>query len=236
MRPPPTEQNLWQLATDRARASARLIPGLAEVVEKVGPCAVHGDIAVYFATSIKPDRRGEPMARLVESVGRRHETAFEPLVRHAHGLLDLVENAVQAADPLVGTNSGGIHRSMQRTVDGHRCIGFQAARRTAGLDLEFSVWVDALAGFAVRVDFRGINLRDTAADSRISSAYGMRRYEIDTAGRWLLRCQTDRITFIANDPDLPASGYAERTSAFSEHWVQLPLDDAPAELDAAVSG
>jgi hypothetical protein len=219
-----SELQLWDLATRRARASARIIPGLAEVVEKVGPCAVRGDIAVYFATSIKPDRRGEPMARLVESAGRQTETAFEPLVRHAHSLLDVVENAVQSADPLVGTNAGAVRRSMQRIVDNRRCIGFQAARRTAGLDLEFSIWIDAQLGHARRVDFRGINLRDAGADSRISSVYGMRRYEIDTNGRWLLHCQTDRLTFVASDPQLPTTGYAERTSSFSEHWEQPPSE------------
>ncbi len=229
-RPQSQDAQLWALATQRARLGSRYIPGLAEVVEKIGPCLTHGDIAVYFATRITPDSRGEPMARTVESVGRRAETAFEPLVRHAHGLLDMVENALESADPLLGTATGAVQRSMQRTVDGIRCVGFNSARRTAGLDLEFSVWVAAEQGHVVRVDFRGINLRDAATPSRISSVYGMRRYEIDANGRCVLRCQTDRLTFITDDPALPATGYAERTSSFSEHWEQprpLDLADAP---------
>ncbi|MFT3828659.1 MAG: hypothetical protein QM691_03035 [Opitutaceae bacterium] len=213
-----------------------MIPGLAEVVEKVGPCATHGEITVYFSTSIVPDRRGEPMARLIESAGRRTETAFEPLVRHAHALLDLVENALHAADPLLGTNTGGLRRSVQRVVEGHSCIGFQAVRRTAGLDLEFSLWVDARTGHAVRVDFRGVNLHDAASDSRISSVYGRRRYELDPCGRSLLRCQTDRLTFVTNDPELPPTGYAERTSSYSEHWEQPAVAALLCPpLDAALS-
>ncbi|HLP06572.1 MAG TPA: hypothetical protein VK178_00295 [Opitutaceae bacterium] len=235
-RAPSSDLDLWRRATGHARAHSRIIPGLAEVVEKVGPCAPHGDITVYFSTSITPDHHGEPMARLIESAGRRTETAFEPLVRHAHALLDLVENALQSADPLLGTNTGGIRRSMQRVVEGRSCIGFQAARRTAGLDLEFSVWVDAQTGHAARVDFRGINLHDTASDSRISSVYGMRRYETDPFGRSLLRCQTDRLTFVTVDPELPSTGYAERTSSYNEHWEQPPAAALLAlETDAALS-
>lgn len=235
-RAPTSDLDLWRRATDHARANSRIIPGLAEVVEKVGPCASRGDITVYFSTSITPDRHGEPMARLVESAGRRTETAFEPLVRHAHTLLDLVENALLAADPLLGTNTGGIRRAMQRVVEGRSCVGFHAARRTAGLDLEFSIWVDAQTGHAVRVDFRGINLHDAASDSRISSVYGMRRYEPDPFGRSLLLCQTDRLTFVTNDPELPSTGYAERTSSYSEHWEQPPAAALLAlETDTALS-
>lgn len=221
--PAAPEARLWAVASQRAQLSERFIPGLAEVVEKIGPCATHGDIAVYFATRIDPDSRGEPMARMIESVGRRCESAFEPLVRHAHGLLDSVEAALHSADPLRGVGTGAVRRSMQRVVDGVPCVGFTAARRTAGLDLEFSTWVDARQGHAVRIDFRGINLRDNAAESRISSVYGMRRYEVDAEGRWVLRCQTDRITFVTGDPALPPTGYAERTSSYSEHWEQFPL-------------
>lgn len=233
----PSDTQLWTDAAQRARLGARGIPGLAEVVEKIGPCPTHGDIAVYFATRIAPDNRGEPMARLVESVGRRTESAFEPLVRHAHALLDSVESALAAADPLVGTDAGAVQRSMQRVVDGVRCVGFTAARRTAGLDLEFSIWVSAQHAHVVRVDFRGINLRDSAASNRISSVYGMRRYGVDPEGRWVLLCQTDRITFVTDDPALPATGYAERTSSYSEHWEQardFVVASAAADANAAV--
>ncbi len=225
-----TDTQLWTAATQRARLGARVIPGLAEVVEKIGPCPTHGDIAVTFATRIIPDSRGEPMARLVESAGRRTESAFEPLVRHAHGLLDAVESALVVADPLVGTGAGAVRRSMQRTIDGVACVGFTAARRTAGLDLEFSVWIAARHGHAVRVDFRGLNLRDRSATNRIASVYGMRRYGVDHEGRWILVGQTDRLTFVTDDPALPASGYAERTSAYGEHWDQShqPAPTAPA--------
>jgi len=214
------EIRLWARATQQARLGARYIPGLAEVTERIGPCPIHGDIAVYFSTRIEPDNRGEPMARLVESIGRRTETAFSPLVRHAHGLLDTIEVALQSADPLLGTDAGAVQRTMQRVVEGVRCIGFTAARRTAFLDLEFSMWVDARQGHAVRIDFRGANLRDCAAESRISSVYGMRRYIVNQDGRCVLGCQTDRVTFVTGDPDLPATGYAERTSAYSGHWEQ----------------
>ena len=222
----PPELQLWERAAQRARQTTRPIPGLVEVVEKVGPCPIHGDIAVYFSTRIAPDGNGQPMARLVESIGRRTETAFEPLVRHAHGLLDTVESALLSADPLFGTATGAVRRSMERNVDGVRCIGFTAARRTAALDLEFSIWVSAQLGHVVRADFRGANLRERAATSRISSVYGMRRYAVDQEGRWVLHCQTDRLTFVTDDPALPATGYAERTSSYSEHWEQQPL--APA--------
>ena len=222
----PPELLLWGRAAQRARHNVHSIPGLVEVVEKIGPCPVHGDIAVYFSTRIAPDGNGQPMARLVESIGRRTETAFEPLVQHAHGLLDIVESALQAADPLFGTATGAVQRSMERNVDGVRCIGFTAARRTAALDLEFSIWVAAQLGHVVRTDFRGANLRERAAASRISSVYGMRRYAVDQEGRWVLHCQTDRLTFVTDDPVLPATGYAERTSSYSEHWEQQPLNSA----------
>ena len=220
------EHQLWERAIRSARLGAHHLPGLVEVVEKVGPCPTQGDIAVYFSTRIAPDSRGQPMARLVESIGRRTETAFEPLVQHAHGLLDTVESALISADPLVGTATGGIQRSMERIVDGVRCIGFTAARRTAALDLEFSVWVAVQSGYAVRVDFRGANLHERASPERISSVYGMRRYDVDSSGRWLLQCQTDRITFVTDDPALPASGYAERTSSYSKHWDPNSLQAA----------
>jgi hypothetical protein len=217
---------LWERASKRAQLGARVLPGLVEVVEKIGPCPVNGDISVYFATSISPDGNGQPMARLVESAGRRTETAFEPLVQHAHGLLDTVETSIQSADPLSGTATGAVQRSVERVIEGVRCIGFTAARRTAALDLEFSIWVAVQLGHAVRVDFRGANLRERGANERLSSVYGMRRYDVDSEGRWVLRCQTDRITFLSDDPALPATGYAERTSSYSEHWEAPPLFSA----------
>jgi len=220
------EKQLWERAVKRAEFGARYLPGRVEVVEKIGLCPTSGEIAVYFATNIAPDANGQPMARLVESAGRRTETAFDPLVQHAHGLLDTVEASLQSADPLFGTATGAVQRSMERVVDGVRCIGFSAARRTAALDLEFSVWVAAQLGHAVRVDFRGANLRERATTDRISSVYGMRRYDVDAEGRWVLRCQTDRITFVTAAPALPATGYAERTSSYSGHWEQQPLNSA----------
>lgn len=226
------EAQLWTAARQRASVAAGLIPGLVEVVEKIGPCPLRGEIAVYFATRLDPDSRGEPTARVIDSLGHRRETALEAPVRHAHGLLERLDAALAAGDPLTAATAGVVQRAQQRVVDGTRCIGFHTARRTAGLDLEFSLWIDAALGRTLRMDFRGLNLRDTAAENRIASVYGVRRYAADAAGRWILRTQSDRLTFLAEEPEVPPTGYVERLTSYAEYW-ERPAG-VPAPVDARV--
>lgn len=145
-----------------------------------------------------------------------------PFVRHAHGLLDSVEQALDSADPLRGTAVGLVRRSGLRTLSGVRCTGFTAARRTAAMDLEFQIWIDSQLGHVVRVDFRGQNLTDRHGAGHLNSAFGMRLYHFDQAHRWVLAQQTDRVTFVVDAPGLPESGYAKRTSTFHDHWMQTP--------------
>jgi hypothetical protein len=193
---------------------------LAEVTEKIGPCPINGDIAVHFRTSISPDRHGAPMARMLEHSTNHPEAAFAPLVRHAHGLLDSVEQAVETADPISRTAVGTIRRSGLRVLDGIRCTGFTTTRRTAGMDLEFQIWIDSRRGHVARLDFRALNLGDRHDEGRLNSAFGMRLYRFDSEDRWVLAQQTDRVTFVTAVEPMPPSGYAERTSIFHDHWVQ----------------
>ncbi len=219
------DQRLWQQSCAQAVQAQRVFPGQADVAEKIGPCPINGDITVHFRTRLSPDAHGAPMAQMLEYSTNRPEAAFAPLVRHAHGLLDRVEQSLDSADPLRGTAVGAVgavRRSGQRHLNGVRCTGFTAARRTAAMDLEFQIWIDSLRGHVVRVDFRAQNLTDRHGDGHLNSAFGMRLYRFDQANRWVLAQQTDRVTFAVDAPDLPESGYAERTSSFHDHWVQAP--------------
>ena len=213
------DQRLWLQACTRGDHEHRIFPGLAEVTEKIGPCPINGDITVHFHTRISPDRRGAPMARMLEYSTNRPEAAFAPLVRHAHGLLDSVEQAVETADPISRTAVGAIRRSGLRVLDGVRCTGFTTTRRTAGMDLEFQIWIDSQRGHVVRLDFRALNLADRHGEGRLNSAFGMRLYCFDPEERWVLAQQTDRVTFATAGEAVPQSGYAERTSIFHDHWV-----------------
>ena len=216
------ESHLWALASQQARLGAMLHPGLVAIVEKVGPCPVRGEILLHYSKRISPAPNGAPPQQVVDPREPHRESIADPLVRHAHALFDQVGRAIDCADPLRGIASGAVRRSMQRMIDGTRCIGFCTARRTAAIDLEFSVWIDAQLAQVVRVDYRSVNHRTDAGREPLSSVYGMRRFALDQLGRRVLRSQTDRITFRTEGTDLPSTGFAERTSAYSEHWGPRP--------------
>lgn len=218
------ELRLWQEAVRQAAAGPHFRPGRAEVAEKIGPAA-EGDLVLSFAAELRELPPGTTIARRLAEAARHHPLATAPLAAQAHRLLQVAEEALVLAAPLAETAEHNIRRAMEQVVDGRRCVVYHTARRTAALNLELSIWVDAEKGHAVRIDFRGANLDDSATDTRLTSAYGCRRYELDPAGRWLLRAQTCRLGLTSADPSMPPNGYVERTTTFGDHWE--PTAPAP---------
>lgn len=219
------ELRLWHLALGQVAAGA--VPGLTAISERIGPCPRRGDLSLAYNLVTRPGAHGGPVATTTDLATPPATALADPLVRLAHGFLDTVKLALQRADPLGGAAPGPVRRSVQRAINGRECVGFQATRRTAALDLEFAIWIDAHRSAPLRVDFRGLNLRDATVGTRIASLFGTRQYETAGDGRCRLVGQTSRLTFVADAPGLPVTGYAERSSCFSGHWDPPPAATPP---------
>ncbi len=202
------------------------MPGYTEIAECFGAIPPANDQHARFVIRITTDRFGRATASRVASPGTPAHAHPSPLAQHAHRLLDQLQDAVRASLPLESDDPRHLRRVSRAWLDDERCTVYGTHRRAAGLEFEFTVWVDTRRGYAKRIDYHARGFPCGEPGIATASAVGSCRYRVDGAARWLLVEERERLTFCSASIDLPPRGHAERTSVYAEHWMPAP----PAEL------
>lgn len=218
------DQLLWHHACCWTARDECLIPGYTEITERCGTVPPAEEHHASFAFRVTPDRHGRPSAsRIIPDQEKRHAVPGAFAAR-AHALLDQFEETVQATFPLFSRDLRLVRRFSSEPIDGGHCTVFRTERRSADLELEYHLWIDAHRGHAKRVDYRARARHAMTSGIAIAAASGSRHYRLTPADRWILTRQTERITFCSAAAQQPARGFAERTANYSEHWEPKPAN------------
>lgn len=214
----PTDQLLWHHACCWMAKDDRVVPGYAEIVEHCGTIPPAEEHHSRFALRLAPDRHGRPAASRITLPGEPRAPRRCNLITTTQALLDRLEEAVTAVLPLHSHDLDRVRLLARTGPPERRCAVFGTERQADGLEFEFRLWIDTRHGHATRIDYHARGLPSSATGIATASAQGSRRYRLDPRDHWLLTHQHERLTFWAAALDLPARGFAERTTTYSEHW------------------